>query len=111
MPGYISRALARFDTTLPTRPQHSQHTCATNHYGKAVQLTDPIDDSSPLTPTKIRKVQEIAGVILYYAHPVESTLLVALNTIRSQQSKAAKKTQDAVTHLLQYCVTHLDATV
>ena len=97
MPRYISRALSRFIITLPTRPQHSSHTCAPIHYGKTVQLTDPVDNYPLLTPPEIREVQEMVGVLLYYANVVDSTLLVALNTIRSQQSKATKKTQNAVT--------------
>ena len=111
IPGYISRALARFKTTLPTRPQHLLHACIPIHYGKAFQLTNPINVSPLLTPPEIREIQNTVDVLLYYARTVDSILLVALNTIGSQQSKATKKTQNAVTHLLQYCASNPDATV
>ena len=111
MPGYIGKALARFNIKPPSRPQHSPHRCAPIHYGKAVQLTDPIDNSPSLSPAEIRTVQEAVGTLLYYGRAVDSTLLVALNSIGSQQSKATKKTQDAVAQLFDYVATHPDATV
>ena len=64
-----------------------------------------------LTPPEIREVQETVVVLLYYACAIYSMLLVALNTVGSQQFKITKNTQDVVTHLLQYCASHPDATV
>eukprot|EP00957_Ditylum_brightwellii_P087389 6652023-Ditylum_brightwellii.AAC.1 len=39
------------------------------------------------------------------------TLLKALNTIGSQQSKSTESTEQAVKQLMDYCATHLDATI
>ena len=74
-------------------------------------MTDPIEKSHCLSPPKICKVQETVGVLLYYTRAVNSTLLIALNTIGSQQPKATKNTQDAVNHLIHYCSIHPDATI
>ena len=111
MPEYVNRALARFKVTLSTRSQHSPHICAPIHYGAHTQLTDPVDTITPLDATGIREVQEIIALLLYYARFVNSIVMVALNTIRSQQSRTTKCTADACTQLLQYIGAHPDTTV
>ena len=51
------------------------------------------------------------GTLLYYARAVDSTMLVALGTLASAQTKATTATNLAISHLLDYCATHPDATV
>ena len=46
---------------------------------------------------------------MYYAKSVDSTLLVALGTISSQQVKATTATNRDVVQLFDYCATHPDA--
>ena len=94
MPGYITCALARFKVCLPTQPQYSPHVCAPIHYGAHTQLTDPEDTTTPLNVAGIREVQEIVGVLLYYTRAVNSSILVTLNTIGSQQSQETERTAD-----------------
>ena len=59
----------------------------------------------------IRDRQEIIGVLLFYARAVDSTMLVALGTLASAQSKGTEATAQAATQLLNYCATHPDAVV
>ena len=54
-------------------------------------------------------LQEIIGVLLYYACTIDSTMLVALGSLASAQSKSTEATACASTQLLNYCVTHPDA--
>ena len=106
MPGFIERALNRFQHDAPTRPQHAPHRSAQPIYGKQQQLTPAPDLSPLLDAADIRKTQEIIGTLLYYARAVDPTLLVALSTLASQQSKATFNTMKDIILLLNYCATH-----
>jgi hypothetical protein len=48
---------------------------------------------------------------LYYARAVEPTVLMPLNDIATEKTKATKKTQAATNQLLDYLATHPDATI
>ena len=50
-------------------------------------------------------------LVIYYARTINSTALVALGSIGTQQSKPSEKTQKAINHLLHYVFTYPDATV
>jgi hypothetical protein len=111
MPGYIERALDRFGHPAPNRPQHSPHAWTPPQYGSGTQQTAEPDKSSPLTPANVTRLQQIIGVLLYYARMVDNTMLVALGTLASAQAKGTEATMDATTHLLNYCATHPDAKI
>jgi len=111
MPGYIQRALERFQHPYPSRPQHSPHSWTPPKYGTEAQITSDTPESPPASTDQIKRLQQIIGVLLFYARVVDNTLLVTLGTIASEQSKATEKTIKAITHLLNYCATHPDATV
>jgi len=64
-----------------------------------------------LDPAGRRHVQEVIGILLYYARAVDPTLLVTLNTLASQQATATQATAKAIDQLLNYCTTHPDATI
>jgi hypothetical protein len=109
MPGYIEKALQRFQTPLPSRAQHSPHAWIAPTYGQPTQYTEPADTSEPLPPAGLTRLQEIIGTLLYYARAVDSTMLVALGSLASAQSKGTQATARAATQLLNYCATHPDA--
>jgi hypothetical protein len=48
---------------------------------------------------------------LYYARAVDLTVLMPLNDIETEQTKATGKTQAATNKLLDYLATHPDATI
>jgi hypothetical protein len=102
MPGYVTAALHKYQHPTPTTPQHAPHKWVQPKYGQATQSAHPIDESNPLTTTAIKQVQQIVGTLLYYARAVDSTMLVALNTIAAEQSKGTEQTAHAVIHLLNY---------
>lgn len=87
MPGYIERALERFGHSAPNRPQHSPHAWTPQQYGSGTQQTTEPDKSSPLTPANVMRLQQIIGVLLYYARMVDNTMIVALGTLASAQAK------------------------
>jgi hypothetical protein len=55
MPGYISKALHRFQHTPPTRPQHAPHQWTTPTYGAKVQFA-PTPSNAPLLDRKGKPV-------------------------------------------------------
>jgi hypothetical protein len=111
MPGYIDRALQRFSHPPPTKPQHSPHAWQKPSYGDKIQYAPDSDTSPALDSKETKLVQEILGTLLYYARAVDSTMLVAIGTIATQQASATKQTMKAVVQLLNYCATHPDAVV
>jgi hypothetical protein len=109
MPGYVEKALQRFEHKPPKRRQDSPHPWQPPTYGAKVQLTPPEDTSRPLTDKEKKKIQEIVGVFLYYARAVDSTMLKALGTLASAHSQGTEATMDAVIQLLNYAASHPDA--
>jgi len=111
MPGYIERALKRFQHAPPTRPQHSPHAYTAPHYGPGIQQTTATDETLPLEANDIQRLQQIIGVLLYYARMIDMTMLVAIGTIASAQAKGTESTMNAAVQLLNYAATHPDATL
>jgi hypothetical protein len=111
MPGYVIKALERFQHTPPHRHEHSPHAWNKTVYGTHPQLTSPVDDKSLLLPSELTRIQEITGTLLFYARAIDITMLVALGTIASNQSKGTQATAQALTQLLNYTAAHPDATV
>ena len=111
MPGYIDRALQRFHHPRPTHPEHAPHAWQPPNYGTRIQLAPDPDTTAMLDPAGCCRIQEVIGVLLYYAHAIDPTLLVALNTLALQQAAATQATAKAIDQLLNYCATHPDATI
>jgi hypothetical protein len=109
MPGYVTRALERFQHTPTHRDEHSPHAWTKPIYGTHPQLTSPVDDTALLPPSALIRIQEITGTL--YARALDYTMLVALGTIVSNQSKGTQATAQALTQILNYAAAHPDATV
>ena len=111
MPGYIEKALQRFQHENPTKPEHSPHRYIEPQYGAPVQYTEPTDESEPLNKAETKLLQEIIGTLLYYARAIDSTMLVALSSLASAQANGTQETAKACTKLLNYAATHPEATI
>jgi hypothetical protein len=111
MPGYIKRALQRFAHAIPVRPQHSPHAYTAPKYGTGAQFAPDEGESTPLGEANVKKLQQVLGVLLFYARMVDNTLLVDLTTLSSEQSKATNITMDKLTTLLNYCATYPEAVI
>ena len=96
MPGYIKNQLQKYKHDMPKRPQNCPYQSQEKKYSKAAQDPIPLDTSSGLEGKEIKVVQHVVGSILWYARSVDMTVLMALSTIASQQSKATKNTWNAV---------------
>jgi hypothetical protein len=110
MPGYVSNVLRKFQHDAPKHPQHTPSRYVTLVYGAKTQYATK-DETPPLTGQQCLTIQKVTGSVLYYARAVEPTVLMPLNDIATEQTKATKKTQAATNQLLDYLATHPDATI
>ena len=69
-------------------------------------------DDTPLLYTKQPiNIKNIPGSVLYYAREVDITVLMPLNSISTEQTKATEKVQASSDQLLDYLTTYPDATI
>jgi hypothetical protein len=86
---------------MPKRPQYAPHNWPAPAYGQRIQYAPIPDASPPATSQEITRV----GTLLYNARAVDTTLHVPLSSLASQLSQATSTTIDAVSHLIDYCIT------
>jgi hypothetical protein len=108
MPGYINKALMKYQHPKPVSPQHAPYKVALIRYGKLAQRVED-DTAQPLSPKEIKHVQDIIGTLLYYARAVEPTLLATLSAIAECQSIVTRAVVDTCHQLLDYVATHPNA--
>jgi hypothetical protein len=65
-PGYINKALKKYQLPTPTAPKDAPYAAAPVQYGAKVQRVKT-DTTSPLSPAELKQVQDIVGTLLYYA--------------------------------------------
>jgi hypothetical protein len=80
-------------------------------YGQRIQYAPITYESPPASQSEITRAQQIVGTLLYYAHAVDPTLIVALITLAPQLSIATSTTMLGVDHLLDYCSTYPEAKI
>jgi uncharacterized protein YfaQ (DUF2300 family) len=59
-----------------------------------------------LPPKQGKKVQKVIGTFMFYARAVNSTMLVALNTLIAEQTHATQQMCNDMHHSLNYCITN-----
>ena len=111
MSRYIECALLHFCHPHPKHPKHAPHAWQCPVYGTKVQYAPDPNHTTALDAADCKCIQEVIGVLLYYARAVNPTLLVALGTLATQQAHGTQATMEALTQLLNYCATHLDAVI
>jgi hypothetical protein len=62
--------------------------------------------SPALSAKDVNKLQQLTVTLLYYARAVDPTLIMTINVLASEQSKATSDTAGKVIKLLNYCNTH-----
>jgi hypothetical protein len=110
MPGYVSNVLSKFQHDAPELPQHTPYRYVTPVYGAKTQFYTK-DETPPLTAKQCLTIQKVTGSVLYYARAVDPTVLMPLNDITTEQTKATEKTQAATNKLLDYLAIHPDAAI
>ncbi len=106
MPSYIEKALPAFkfphSHNIPPTPGQQPH------------MAMPYNSLQKLTHHHLWMLQEPRGSrksLASSSSTIDSTMLVALGTLASAQSKGTQATAQAATQLLNYCATHPDAAV
>ncbi len=102
MPGYISSLLLKFKHPHPTKPLLSPYKCLPITYGAKLNITPEPDALELLDASCKHCIQEIVGLLLYYAQAVNNKLLIALSTIAARQAKATVASEQVVNLLLDY---------
>jgi hypothetical protein len=106
MPGYINAALHKYQHAAPARPEHAPHTWNPPVYGAKTQYVEDEATSTALSAKDVNKLQQLTGTLLYYARSVDPTLIMHINVLASEQSRATAVTAYKVIKLLNYCNTH-----
>jgi hypothetical protein len=110
MPGYVSNVLRKFRHDVPKHPQHTPCRYVTPVHGADTQYTTE-DETPPLMAKYCPTIQKFMGSVLYYARAVDPTVLMQLNEIATEQTKATENTQASTNQVLDYLDTHPDATI
>jgi hypothetical protein len=79
-------------------------------YGAKTQYATK-DEAPPLTAQQFLTIQKLTGSVLYYARAVDPTVLMPLNDIATERTKAMEKMQAATNKMLDYLANHPDATI
>jgi hypothetical protein len=106
MPGYIKAALHKYQHTNPARPEHAPHPWNPPIYTAKTQYVEDETTSPALFDKDVNKLQQLSGTLLYYAGAVHPTLIMPINVLASEKSRATSVTADKVIKLLNYCNTH-----
>jgi hypothetical protein len=107
---YVSTVLIKFQHDSPKHPQHTPSWYVTPVYGAKTQYATK-DETPPLTAKQCLTIQKVTGSVLYYAREVDPTVLMPLNGIATEQTKATEKMQAARNQMLDCLATHPDATI
>jgi hypothetical protein len=101
MPGYIQRAILRFEHPDPGKTHDAPHAWNAPTYG-AQQQYATLDTTPHVDARAAKTIQEVLGTLLYYAQAIDCTMLVAIGTIATQQASPTKANMRAITDLLNY---------
>ena len=102
MPGYVDHALIRFKHGTPRRAQDKPYHYTVPTYGARQQFAEAPDGTALLDKENKKFVQQVKGTLLYYAKALDSTMLVALSELASEQAIPKKNTMKKVLLFLDY---------
>jgi len=103
MPRFLPNALKRFHMKIHNpvyNPIDYQPGTRT-----AIQAPTPEDTSTPASPAETLRIQQIVGVLLYYARAIDSTFTTAVSKVSSAQAKPTITVLRAAERLLEYAAT------
>jgi hypothetical protein len=110
MHGCVSNVLSNFQHDFPKHPQHTPSRYVSPVYGANTQYATT-DETPPLTAQQCLTIQKVTGSVLHYARSVDPTVLMPLNDVATEQTKATEKMQAATNQMLDYLATRPDATI
>ena len=108
IPGYLQKALSRFQHSPPVKQQDQPYPHIKPNYGAKKQYSQEDDDSPALNKAGKKIIQEVCGVFLFLARAVNGELLPALSSLASQQTKPMEKTMGLCKQFLDFMSTQDD---
>jgi hypothetical protein len=108
---FVSKALTCFQHTPPRIPHHQPYPHVKPTYGAKAQYMEDINTSPPLNKKGKKYIQEVIGTFLYYARCADSTMLLALGFLATQQANPMQNTKKLVHKFLDYATTHPNAII
>ena len=113
MPGYIAKALKRFNHKAPKKMQHQPHPHIPPQYGKQIEYA-PIADTGPRLNKKQRKfIQEVTRTFFYYSRAVNRPMLITLtlSDLMTKQANPTATTMQKTKQVLDYAASNSNATL
>ena len=102
----MKHALQKFQHILPSFSENSPYVNNAPIYGRSIQYSHPEIFSDLLPPSNCNLIQQMVGIFFYYGIVLDNTIIVALNEISLEQSKATDDMSKKITKLLNYLETH-----
>ena len=109
MPGYVKRGLQQFNHPTPKKRQNSPYPNVPIKYGATKQYATTRVDALPVSAEDKKFIQQVCGKFLFYGRAVDSTILVAVSAIASQQAKPTTDTLAKTKQLLDYLASQEEA--
>jgi hypothetical protein len=106
MNGYINAALHKYQHPAPTHPEYAPDQWNLPVYAAKTQYVEDTQDSPALSPKDVTHLHQLGGTLLYNARAVEPTLIIPVNVLASEQTRATAATADEIIKLLNYCTMH-----
>ena len=110
VPGFVQKALHKYQHPTPKKPQHAPAKAAPIQYGAKVQQTQR-DTTPRVSADRVRRVQDVVGTFAWYARAVDPTMAATMSSIASRQATATEQLEEEVKQFLDYCATHPNAGV
>jgi hypothetical protein len=111
MPGYIKKKILEYGHVVPNRLQSCPYAPEPKQFGATAQALAPPDNTPKLNNVGIKPVKKIVGSILYYARTINMTVLMALSSIVTEQTKATDWTLERRMQFLDYLASNNPAKV
>ena len=96
---------------LCQRVEDSPHPYTAPKYGRKVQDALQAPETVEITPDENKFLEQVLGTFLYYGQAVDSTMLMAINSIAVRKKYGMRETMEAIVQLLNYAASHQDAEI
>jgi len=84
MPGYIERALRRFQHVPMHKAEHAPHPWQRPTDGAKTQFAPTPDDAPALDAFDKTRILEVLGTLLFYARAIDSPRLTAIGELATK---------------------------
>jgi hypothetical protein len=105
---YIKAALHKYQHPNLAHADHAPHEWNPPVYSAKTRYIEETEDSPYLSPKDVSRLQQLCGTILYYARALNPNIVMSVNVLSSEQTRATAETADKIIKLLNYCTTCME---